>query len=174
MKMAFFDNGLCEILHASFDFVQLSHICISSFHSQLNSNWFPPPEASLKRSHIQNLIYDIFENNSLQDPPADCRDKGPLSEVPAIIKHKVEADSPGDCCYPAMWHGNPFNSSTELKDDIQFPTVISPIRVASCLREPGIVFKDLQAAVVTSHSDCLQMSACHHRGFMSPIEVNEF
>uniref|UniRef100_A0A0R0H2P7 Ubiquitin-like protease family profile domain-containing protein n=1 Tax=Glycine max TaxID=3847 RepID=A0A0R0H2P7_SOYBN len=32
----------------------------------LNSNWFPPLEVSLKRSHIQSVIYDIFENNSLQ------------------------------------------------------------------------------------------------------------
>lgn len=154
-------------MHASFsNFVQWSHIWIFFLHFQLNSNWFPPPEASLKRSHIQNLIHDIFENNSSQAPPVDCHGKDPLPEIPSVIKHRVEADSPGDCCYPAMWHGNPSNLST----DIHFPTA-SPIRVASCLKEPGFVFKDLQTEVVSSHSDCLQMPACHQKGFLSPIEV---
>ncbi|KAJ1434905.1 Ulp1 protease family, C-terminal catalytic domain [Sesbania bispinosa] len=145
---------------------------ITKFSNFLKSNWFPPPEASLKRSHIQNLIYDMFENNSLQAPPADCHDKGPPSQVPGVIKHKEEIDSPGFCCYPVMYNGKPSNSTTELETDILFSTAL-PKRIASCLREPGIVFNDLQAAVVTSHSDCLQMSACHKRGFMSPIEEAE-
>lgn len=141
-----------------------------SFHSQLNSNWFPSDEASLRRSHIQNLIYDIFENGSLKAPPIDCRGKGPLSELPGVIEHKVEADSSGASCYPGMWHGNLSNGSTET--DIQFRPV-SPVRAASCSRDPGIVFKDLQAAVVPPHFDCRQMSLCHQSGFLSPIEVFE-
>ncbi|KAG5104525.1 hypothetical protein JHK82_041495 [Glycine max] len=140
----------------------------------LSSNWFPPPEASLKRSHIQNLIYDIFENNSLHAPPTDCLDKGHPSEDPSIIVNpKVEEDSLRGC-YPALWHGkNPSNSSTELETtDIQYPTA-SHIRVPICLTGSGLVSKDLQAAVVTSHSDCLQMPACHQRGFLSPLEEIE-
>ncbi|KAG5114031.1 hypothetical protein JHK82_037300 [Glycine max] len=118
---------------------------------QLNSNWFPPLEVSLKRSHIQSVIYDIFENNSLQAPHTDCLDKDLLLEDPAIIVNpKLEEDSLRGCCYPTA----------------------SPIRVASCLTGPGLVSKDL-VAVVTSRSACLQMSACHQRGFLSPLEEIE-
>ncbi|KAG4384328.1 hypothetical protein GLYMA_13G256800v4 [Glycine max] len=117
----------------------------------LNSNWFPPLEVSLKRSHIQSVIYDIFENNSLQAPHTDCLDKDLLLEDPAIIVNpKLEEDSLRGCCYPTA----------------------SPIRVASCLTGPGLVSKDL-VAVVTSRSACLQMSACHQRGFLSPLEEIE-
>ncbi|KAL2342056.1 hypothetical protein Fmac_009996 [Flemingia macrophylla] len=130
----------------------------------LRSNWFPPPEASLKRSHIQNLIYDIFESTSLQPPPTDCLEKGLPSDDPSIfVKPKVEED------YPALWHSkNPSDSTTELETtDIQYPTA-SPKRVASCLREPRLVFKHMHA--VTSRSDCQKMSESHQRGFMSPLE----
>ncbi|XP_020220858.1 probable ubiquitin-like-specific protease 2A isoform X2 [Cajanus cajan] len=149
--------------------INFNPFVITKFSNFLSSNWFPPPEASLKRSHIQNLIYDIFENNSLQAPPTDCLDKGLPSEDPSIIvKPKVEEDSVGGYCHPASCLGkNPSDSTTELETtNIQYPAA-SPIKVASCLREPGLVFKHLQ--VVTSHSDC-RMSACDQRGFMSPLE----
>lgn len=113
----------------------------------------------------------------MQAPPADCLDKGLPSEDPAIIiKPKVEEDSCRDSCYPLdFWHGeNPSNFTSELETtDIPYPTA-SPIQVASCSREPGFVFNDLHGVAVTSSSDCGQMSACHDRGFMSPLEVNEF
>ncbi|XP_061370838.1 probable ubiquitin-like-specific protease 2A isoform X2 [Gastrolobium bilobum] len=173
----FYDCGLF-LLHYVERFLEEAPINfnpfkITKFSNFLNSNWFPPPEASLKRSDIHNLIHDIFENNSLQAPPADCLDKGPPSEVPGIIKHKVETDSLGGCCYPALWYGkNPSNSTTELETDIQFPTA-SPVRVASCMRQPGLVSKDLGGAILNSRSDCRQKSACHQRGFMSPTEETE-
>jgi sentrin-specific protease 7 len=130
-----------------------------SFHSQLNGSWFPPVEASLKRSHIQNLIFDIFENSSLRAPPV---------EVPSVMEHSVEADFSGASCCPATWHGNPSNGSTET--DFQLP-IVSPTRVAPYLREPENVFKDLQATDVSPHFDSRKMSVCHRNGFLSPIEV---
>ncbi|TKY71508.1 ubiquitin-specific protease 2B [Spatholobus suberectus] len=155
--------------------INFNPFMITKFSNFLKSNWFPPLEASMKRSHIQNLIYDIFENNSLQAPPIDCLDKGlPSEDHGIIVKPKVEEDSLRGCCYPALWHGkNPSNSTTKLETtDIQY-TIASPIRIASCLREPGLVFKDLQVADVTSRSDCVQMLACHQRGFKSPLEEIE-
>ncbi|CAJ1961344.1 unnamed protein product [Sphenostylis stenocarpa] len=136
------------------------------------SNWFPPPEASLKRSHIQKLIYDIFENNSFLARPTDCLDKGLPTEDPAIIvQTKVEKDSLRDCCYPDLWCvKNPVNSSSQLETvDIQYPTA-SPRKVSSFLGGPALVSKDLH---VISRSDCLQMSACGQRGFLAPLEENE-
>ncbi|KAK7328093.1 hypothetical protein VNO77_22189 [Canavalia gladiata] len=154
--------------------INFNPFLITKFSNFLKSNWFPPPEASLKRSHIQKLIYDIFETNSLQGPPSNCLDKGLPSEVPGMsLKNKVEADSLGGYLYPAMWYGkNPTNSTTELETDSKYLTA-SPVRIASCLREPVLVIKDLQAAVVTPHSEGPRMSACDQRGFLSPIEEIE-
>ncbi|XP_014518869.1 probable ubiquitin-like-specific protease 2A isoform X4 [Vigna radiata var. radiata] len=153
--------------------VNFNPFMITKFSDFLSSNWFPPPEASLKRSHIQNLIYDIFENNSLQARPTDCLDKGLPSEDPAIVvQTKVEEDSLTGCSYSDLWCvKSPLNSSTELETaDIQYPTA-SPGRVSPCMGGPAVVSKDWR---VISRSDCLQMSACHKRGFLSPLkEIDE-
>lgn len=38
---------------------------------QLNKDWFPPAEVSLrKRDHIRKVIHRIVEDNALKDPPA--------------------------------------------------------------------------------------------------------
>ncbi|XP_052734896.1 probable ubiquitin-like-specific protease 2A isoform X4 [Vigna angularis] len=153
--------------------VNFNPFMITKFSDFLTSNWFPPPEASLKRSHIQNLIYDIFENNSLQARPTDCLDKGLPSEDPAIVvQTKVEEDSLTGCSYSDLWCvKDPLNSSTELETaDIQYPTA-SPGRVSPCMGGPALVSKDWR---VISRSDCLQMSAYHKRGFLSPLkEIDE-
>lgn len=39
---------------------------------QLSPNWFPPAEASHKRSAIHKLIYEIIEKQSLNALPASC------------------------------------------------------------------------------------------------------
>ncbi|XP_027930647.1 probable ubiquitin-like-specific protease 2A isoform X2 [Vigna unguiculata] len=148
--------------------VNFNPFMITKFSNFLSSDWFPPPEASLKRSHIQNLIYDIFENNSLQARPTDCLDKGLPSEDPAIVvQTKVEEDSLTGCCYSDLCVKNPpLNSSTELETaDIQHPTA-SPGRVSPCLGGPSLVSKDWR---VISRSDCLQRG-----GFLSPLkEIDE-
>ncbi|KAK7412170.1 hypothetical protein VNO78_03619 [Psophocarpus tetragonolobus] len=148
--------------------INFNPFMITKFSNFLNSNWFLPPEASLKRSYLQNLIYDMFENNSFRAPLIDCLHKA-LPEGPAIIvQPKVEEDSARGFCYPALWHGkDPSNSTTELEiTDIQYPTV-TPVRVASCLGGPRLGSKDLPVAVGTSRSDC------HQKGFMSPLEEIE-
>ncbi|KAK7246708.1 hypothetical protein RIF29_41578 [Crotalaria pallida] len=174
----FYDCGLF-LLHYVEHFlveapVNFNPFKITKFSNFLTSNWFPPLEASLKRSRIHNLIYNITNDNSLK-APADCLDKGHSSEEPAIIKHKVGADSQGESCYPVMCQGkNPYISTTEqATNNIQFPPT-SPLKVASSSREPGLVFPALQVGLANSDSsNSLQMSACYQRGFMSPIEETE-
>ncbi|XP_028787339.1 probable ubiquitin-like-specific protease 2A isoform X2 [Neltuma alba] len=130
------------------------------------SKWFPPVEASLKRSQIQKLIYDIFQDNSPKVLPTDCVGKSSHSE------DKMEADNFGGSCHSAAWEGNYFCSAKQ-EINVQFP-VASPTRVVSSCRETGIVFKDLRGTVGGSSSaNCQQVLACHKRGFMSPIEEIE-
>ncbi|MED6157021.1 hypothetical protein PIB30_019505 [Stylosanthes scabra] len=174
----FYDCGIfllhyveCFLSEAPANFNPFKTTKISNF---LTSNWFPPVEASLKRSYIHNLIHDIFYDNSLKSPPADCLDKA-LPEVPGIVvQDRVEAGSlPGNCCL-AKWNArNPSSSLTEQETDIQSLSV-SPVRVASCLREPGLAFEGPRGPVLNSDSpSCLQMSPCCRGGFLSPIEETE-
>ncbi|XP_045813558.1 probable ubiquitin-like-specific protease 2B isoform X3 [Trifolium pratense] len=142
----------------------------TKFSNFLTGSWFPSAEASLKRSHIQNLIFEIFENSSLRAPSIDCHGKGPLSEVPGVMEHNVEADFSGASCCPATWHGNPSNGSTEI--DFHFP-IVSPTRVVPYLREPDNVFKDLQVADVSPNFNSRKMLVCHQNGLLSPIEETE-
>ncbi|KAI4296439.1 hypothetical protein L6164_036396 [Bauhinia variegata] len=143
---------------------------ISKFSTFLTSNWFLPEEASLKRAHIQKLIFDIFEDNSQKAPPNDCIDEDLSSEIPGIIKHMF-ADSLGERCYPT-WQGNPSSFTCKQETDIQFPAA-SPVDVTSYDREPGFVSNDLQRAEVNSPSINCQMSTCHQSGYLSPIEEVE-
>ncbi|CAL0300824.1 unnamed protein product [Lupinus luteus] len=174
----FYDCGLF-LLHYVERFLEEAPVnfnpfkIMTKFSNFLSSNWFLPPEASLKRSHIHNLIYNILDDYSLKAPPADCLDKHHSSEEPATTKH-MEADSQGGSSYPEMCHGkSPSISTTEQETDILFPST-SPLRVASSSREPGLVFTDIQGPLVNSgSSNCLQMSTCYQMNFMSPIEEIE-
>ncbi|KAE9595063.1 putative Ulp1 peptidase [Lupinus albus] len=174
----FYDCGLF-LLHYVERFLEEAPVnfnpfkIITKFSNFLSSNWFPPPEASLKRSHIHNLIYNILDDYSLKEPPADCLDKDHSSKETATTKH-VEANSQGGSSYPEMCHGkNPSISTTEQETNILFPAT-SPLRVASSSREPGLVITDIQGALVNSgSSNFLQMSTCYQMSFMSPIEEIE-
>ncbi|OIV96188.1 hypothetical protein TanjilG_14865 [Lupinus angustifolius] len=174
----FYDCGLF-LLHYVERFLEEAPVnfnpfkIMTKFSNFLSSNWFPPPEASLKRSHIHNLIYNILDDYSPKAPSADCLDKDHSSEEPATNKH-MEADSQGGSSLPEMCHGkNPSISTTEQETNILFPAT-SPLRVASSSREPGLVFTNIQGALVNSgSSNCLQMSTCYQMNFMSPIEEIE-
>ena len=126
---------------------------------------------SYPHSLIQLIQGNLFHGLPNEDPYAYLATYIEICNTVKIAR--VEEDSLRGC-YPALWHGkNPSNSSTELETtDIQYPTA-SHIRVPICLTGSGLVSKDL-VAVVTSRSACLQMSACHQRGFLSPLEVKEF
>ncbi|KAK1319710.1 putative ubiquitin-like-specific protease 2B [Acorus calamus] len=41
---------------------------------ELNADWFPPVDASLKRSHIQKLIYELVDDYSQKIPPPSSSD----------------------------------------------------------------------------------------------------
>ncbi|KAL5562669.1 hypothetical protein UlMin_032416 [Ulmus minor] len=76
---------------------------ISKYSGFLTRNWFPPKEASRKRSSIENLMYEILKDNS-QEAPADSIDKYPSSTVPNKIENQgneviilEKAGSPKTC-----------------------------------------------------------------------------
>ncbi|GLT68550.1 hypothetical protein SLA2020_407700 [Shorea laevis] len=81
-----FDCGLF-LLHYVELFIQdaptnFNPLKISKFSNFLTRNWFPPVEASSKRSHIQRLIYEVLKDQSYKASSAGSVDEYPLFHSP--------------------------------------------------------------------------------------------
>ncbi|GLT94349.1 hypothetical protein SLE2022_120940 [Rubroshorea leprosula] len=88
-----FDCGLF-LLHYVEHFIQdapanFSPFKITKFSKFLTRNWFPPMEASLKRSHIQRLIYEVLKDQSYKTSSAGSIDEYPLFHSP----HRSEKET---------------------------------------------------------------------------------
>ncbi|XP_058093234.1 probable ubiquitin-like-specific protease 2B isoform X2 [Magnolia sinica] len=73
--------------------VNFSPFKITKFSNFLSVDWFPPIEASHKRSAIQRLIYELLNDRSLKIPPAACSNQHHRSKSPennAEKEHAVE------------------------------------------------------------------------------------
>lgn len=75
----FYDCGLF-LLHFVERFLEeaplnFNPLTLSKLSNFLNTHWFPPSEASLKRADIQRLIYELLETNSGETSSAGCRDE---------------------------------------------------------------------------------------------------
>lgn len=75
------------------------------FIFQLNVDWFPPAEASLKRVVIQKLIGDLLDNPYQETSSDAINDKERHLSCPTVNVHKGSAVnlSPEDC-NPSMHH----------------------------------------------------------------------
>ncbi|XWS14914.1 hypothetical protein CRYUN_Cryun35bG0049800 [Craigia yunnanensis] len=80
---------------------------ITKFSNFLNLDWFPPTEASLKRTLIQKLIFKLLEIHSREISSSDCSDEHQLSESPEKIENEngVEFIS-GSFSPEVACHGN--------------------------------------------------------------------
>ncbi|CAA2982065.1 Hypothetical predicted protein [Olea europaea subsp. europaea] len=58
-----------------------SENCFSGW-DMLNADWFPPSEASLKRAHMERLIYDLLENHLEGGSPSCASYKNCSSDIP--------------------------------------------------------------------------------------------
>ncbi|GKV02324.1 hypothetical protein SLEP1_g14778 [Rubroshorea leprosula] len=66
-----------------------SPLKISKFSNFLTRNWFPPVEASSKRSHIQRLIYEVLKDQSYKASSASSVDGYPLFHSPQRIERET-------------------------------------------------------------------------------------
>lgn len=63
---------------------------ISNFENFLKPDWFMPAEASLKRVHIQKLIYKLLESRSLGSTPSCHQESHPLTQPDNNKDHSIE------------------------------------------------------------------------------------
>ncbi|KAK9994292.1 hypothetical protein SO802_023995 [Lithocarpus litseifolius] len=107
----------------------------------LDVNWFPPAEASLKRTLIQKLIFALLKNRSPEVSSAACSDEDGPSEFPENNKSETVVEFLSQRCSPAIApQGN--LSSSQAGQGIEM-TVLSVSSISpQCVNDTGLVLKE--------------------------------
>lgn len=145
---------------------------------QLNRNWFPPAEVSMKRAQIKKLLYEISKDHSRRkDPSADSVDEHPSSQpTNDKIGKETGAVILGQMWNPTLPGQQGFSSISDAEKGIQISiSEASPQRDAQCTRDPEFSFKE-QCKLGTGPASLSDLRYQHvtsrlRRSIMSPIEV---
>ncbi|XP_002522657.2 probable ubiquitin-like-specific protease 2A isoform X3 [Ricinus communis] len=154
--------------------INFSPFKITESSNFLNRNWFPPLEASLKRSRIKKLICEILEARSQKAPQGESNAKNTCSQF-------FDTDEQGTgkeylektCSLVKMYQGDSSSPNTDLR--ISLPSVYCQRVVQQQIKEPGLHTRELfepGTSVRASGDNYLEMEACRP-GYMSPIQEVE-
>ena len=150
------------------------------FLSQLNLGWFPPTEASLKRTLIQKLIFELLEIRSREISSSDCSDEHHSSKSPEKIENEngvefiPESFSPEVAC-----HGN---LDSQAGQGIEMTLLASSsMRNMESVNDSGLVLREFFEQGVTTGSLLGQFQSFDQQpsyynlnGAISPREVLDF
>ncbi|KAB1204169.1 hypothetical protein CJ030_MR8G025877 [Morella rubra] len=144
--------------------------------STLNVNWFPPAEASLKRSLIQRLIFELLERHSPEVSSAGCSDEDEPSDFPANNKNETCMEFFSERCGPAMAHqGN--ISNPQAGSGIEMTLLSASSMNSQCVNNSGLVLKEFLESGATAGSLFGQYPSFDHpssyyrlNGAISPSE----
>ncbi|KAK9097163.1 hypothetical protein Sjap_022660 [Stephania japonica] len=178
-----FDCGLF-LLHYVELFLEEAPAClnpfkITEFCNFLNKDWFPPAEASLKRAHIQNIIYELIEDYSPKMPTAasnECYHSSQCMEDcdrEENVELLLETDNTAKECNGTLSYPFP-NQGIEIK-------LLTSYNDTQRVRDPGLVFRELlepETAEGSSQNGQLQSldllnPFCKFKDFLSPVEEGE-
>ncbi len=133
-------------------------------------NWFPPAEASLKRTLIQKLIFELLENRSLEVSSAACSDEDEPSEIPENHKNETGVDFDQSNL-----------SSSQASQGIEMTLLSVSSMSSQCVNDTGLVLKDFLESGATAGSLLGRLPSFDHpssffhlNGAMPPIEVLTF
>ncbi|KAL4272136.1 hypothetical protein GQ457_13G009550 [Hibiscus cannabinus] len=79
---------------------------ITKFSNFLNLDWFPPTEASLKRTLIQKLIFELLEVRSREINSSHCSDDNNSSKSSEKIENENGVEFISESFSPEVYHGN--------------------------------------------------------------------
>lgn len=153
--------------------VNFSPFKLSKFSNFLNSDWFPPSEASLKRTLIQKLIFGLIEHHSQETSGADHHSPR-LSEDngnEACVEFLQERCHPSAAC-----HGNLSNPPASRGIEM---TLLAAASDLQSLNESGLVLKELLDPGATSGSllgqfeSFVPSSSFYLNGTVSPREQED-
>ncbi|KAK9989057.1 hypothetical protein SO802_029296 [Lithocarpus litseifolius] len=118
---------------------------------ELDANWFPPAEASLKRTLIQKLIFVLLKNRSLEVSSAACSDEDGPSEFPENNKCETGVEFLSQRCSPAIApQGNLSSSQADQRIEM---TVLSVSSISSqCVNGTSLVPKEFLESGATAGS----------------------
>eukprot|EP00258_Populus_trichocarpa_P040429 XP_024456448.1 probable ubiquitin-like-specific protease 2B isoform X6 [Populus trichocarpa] len=159
--------------------VNFSPFRINGFTKFLNGDWFPPAEASLKRTLIQRLISELLQNCSREVSSSGCSSEQ-QSNFPEIngkesgLELVSDRYSPDGACRVNL-------SSSDHGQGIEITLLgVSPMRNSHCVNDPGLVlreFFDPEVAAGSLLAQCPsfdQPSSYHHlNGTRSQIEQDD-
>lgn len=107
--------------------------------SQLYLNWFPPAEASLKRTLIQKLIFELLENRSREV----SNEQNQSCESPVHVNNNTGIEVLSERCNPLIdCNGN----MTQTQDDQGIEMTLlerSSMRSVQPADDSGMVLRDL-------------------------------
>ncbi|KAF5739784.1 ubiquitin-like-specific protease 2B isoform X1 [Tripterygium wilfordii] len=113
---------------------------ITKFCKFLNGDWFPPAEASLKRTSIQRLIFGVLEKRSQEVSSAECSDEPHHSEV---CERETGVELLSKRCSPAVdCNGDLPSSQSDQGIEITLLSA-SSLRNSQCFNDTGLVFREL-------------------------------
>lgn len=127
--------------------VSFSPLKLKKLSSFLNVDWFPPGEASLKRSLIQKLISELLQNRS-----RFCLDRHQSPRFPENTVNEMRLEFLSEKCSSATaQHGNLSNSQASQRVEITLSGATS-VRNLQCGNDSNLVLKELLEPGVTAGS----------------------
>ncbi|KAK8616253.1 hypothetical protein V6N13_017811 [Hibiscus sabdariffa] len=137
---------------------------------KLNRHWFPPVAASLKRSHIKKLIYEILEEQSRSSASGNGIYNDSSSLIPGQSEQETAAQigNSAETC-----HGYSLNSTVKHGPN---SFLASPPIVQKGHKDSGLgsfKFYVETGGGLFSHGNYQQIDTLGKRSSMSPIEETE-
>ncbi|KAM1734517.1 hypothetical protein ACFX11_019985 [Malus domestica] len=131
--------------------VHFSPFKITKFSNFLNANWFLPSEASLKRTLIQRLIFELLEDRCRGVSSAASNDED-QAKFPECYKHETGVQSFSGRCGPAIACQENMSSS-QAGQGIEITLLSSTsLRSSECVKDAGFVIQELFEPGATPNS----------------------
>ncbi|KAH8516207.1 hypothetical protein H0E87_004539 [Populus deltoides] len=160
--------------------VNFSPFRINEFNKFLNGDWFPPAEASLKRTLIQRLISELLQNRSREVSSGGCSIE-PQSDFSEMNGKESGLGLVSERCTPAgACHVN--LSSSDPGQGIEITLLeASSVRNSHCVDDSGLVLRELfepgvAAGSLLTHCPSFDQSSSYYHHLndtMSQIEQDD-
>ncbi|MBA0878413.1 hypothetical protein Goshw_006614, partial [Gossypium schwendimanii] len=152
---------------------------INKFSKFLNLDWFPPTEASLKRTLIQKLIFELLEIRSQDISSSHCSDENISSKSSENIENENGVEFITESFSPEVaYHGN---LDSQVGQGIEMTLLASSsMRNMGSVNDSGLVLREFFDPGVTAGPLLGQFQSFDHppyynlNGAISPTEVLNF
>ncbi|XP_044475243.1 probable ubiquitin-like-specific protease 2B isoform X3 [Mangifera indica] len=130
--------------------VNFSPFKLTKFSNFLNVDWFPPSEASLKRTLVQKLIFELLENRSREGTSAVCHNEHQSSTFHKNSENETVTDFLSERCGSLITQrGNLSNSRASCGIEINVLGATSA-RKLQCVNDSGLFLREFFEPAATA------------------------